>query len=228
MKKFILLAIIVISILPLTAQEKTGNDFKEEGITAFKSDDFTTAFTAFEKAMEMYVKEGVVDTPLYYNAAYCAYQSKKFEPAVKYFEKSIELNYKNEKSYLFIANSYKKSGNDEAYGRALDSAIVYFPDNAKLMKMQGMRYFGDGLAHYNKASEYSQTAASMVESDPEGFKKNKELADTEYRAALPLLEKSLKLYPKIKNLNEALINVYEALDMKDQAEALKSKTEEMH
>ena len=226
MKKMFLITAVLLSVITLSAQDKTAKEFKAEGIDAYKAKDYSTAFTSFEKALEINITENVVDTPLHYNTGYCAYKSKNYDVATKYFKKAIEFGYKKEKAYLFTANSYKKSKNLEEYGNMLDIALVEYPDNAKLKKMQATRFFRDGLVHYNKASESIQEAARIVESNPDKFKVKKAEAEKEYAAALPLLKEAYVLFPKIKNLPEAIIGVYEGLGMKAEAEEFKNELEE--
>jgi len=226
MKKLVLIAVAVLCILGVNAQDKTSADYKSEGIEAHRNKDYDAAFTAFEKALELNIVENKVDTPLHYNTGYCAYKIKNYKTAIKYFEKSIAFDYKTEKSYEFKANSYKKLKDNEKYAETLNAGLILYPSNTRLKKMQATRLFREGLLLYNEASENIQLAAQIVESNPEEFKVKKAMADKLYAESLPILKEAYALYPKIKNLPEALLNIFEALDMKDDATALKKELEE--
>ena len=223
MKKLIVIAVLIMGISSLYAQDKTAADFRKEGKEAYKSKDYKTAFIAFENAVKANEKAGTVDTSLFYNTGYCAYKSRNYSKASSYFKKSIELGYKREKAYIFAANSYKKAKDYEALDAILEKALTEYPESSKLLKIQANRLFIKGLGHYNKASELIQAAAQLVESDPKKFEKKEDEAKSEYKAAMPFLEQAYKIKPTMKNLPEALIGVYEGLGMKDKAENIKKE-----
>ena len=221
MKKIIAMMMMMAVVFSLTAQdEKTANDFKNEGNEAYKTKNYTVAFTAFSKAIELNKKAGTVDTALFYNAGYCAYKSKKYEAATDLFQKAIDLEYRVEKAYLFKVNSYRKARMNDEYIASLNEAYELYPKNKKLIKMMSGYQFKEGLIHYNKASQLIQQAAAMTETDQKMFAELKSKAEAEYQAALPYLEKAFKLSPKTRNLPEALKGVYEGLGMKDKAEEI--------
>ncbi len=222
MKKILFIIAVLISFSTAYGQDKTAEDFKKEGKEAYKAKDYKSAYTAFYEAIVLNKRANVVDTALYYNAGYCAYKSRKYAEAADLFDRAIALNYKKEKAYLFAGNSYKKAGNKEKLISTLDAGLKEFPDNAKMKKLKASQVFRKGLELYNQASTKIQAAATLVESDPERYKAEKAEADRFYRDALPHLEKAYELNPTMKNLPEALIGAYEALDMKDKAEEIKN------
>ncbi len=225
MKNVLLIIAVLLSISPAFAQEKTAKECVKEGKDAYKAKDYNTAYTAFNEALTINSKANIVDTALFYNTGYCAYKSKKYAEAGKLMEKAIELNYKKEKAYLFAANSFKKAKNDESLEATLNAGLNEFPNNKKLMKIQASFLYKKGLLLYNKASTQSQSVAALAESNPEQYKKEKAKFEKIYHEALPVLERAYDLNSKMKNLPEALIAVYEALDMTEKAEKMKKALE---
>ena len=222
-----MIAVLLIGVTALFAQDKTASDYRAEGKTAYKAKDYKTAFELFKKSIEVNETNGVTDTSLFYNAAYCAYKSKKYTDANVYFNKSIEIGYKKEKSYIFIANGAKRAKDNETLDKALEQGLKEFPESKKLLTFQAKRFFIVGLGHYNNASQLIQVAAQVVESDPKKFEIKKAEAEAEYKAAIPYLKKAYIINPTMKNLPEALIGAYESLGMKKEAEAMKKEQAEI-
>ena len=228
MRKIFFIVALIVAFNPTFAQEeKTAKDFKKEAQDAYKAKDYKTAYDAYFKAIALNKKNNEVDTALFYNTGYCAYKSKQYTEAAKLMTRAIDLNYKKkEKAYQFAAISYKKAGDEDNLDKALDAGIAEFPNNKKLKKIKAGVVFKKGLMHYNTASTHIQTAATLVESDPEKYKVEKANAEKYYKMAMPLLEEAYDLNPKTKNLKEALIGVYEGLGMKEKAEKMKAATVE--
>lgn len=219
---FIIAALIAFS--PVFAQdEKTADDFIQEGKVAYEANDYSAAYDAFYQAIVLKKTNNEIDTALYYNTGYCAYKSRKYAEAGKLFDRAIKLDYKKDKAYLFAANSFKKAGNSEELDRILVAGLAEFPDNEKLIKLQSFEVYKKGLQFYNEASKHSQAAANVVESDPERFKVEKAESEKYYKDAMPYLEKAYKLDPTLDNLTDALIGTYEGLGMQEKADEMRKK-----
>ncbi len=225
MKRIFLLMLSVLSLSVMAQDNKTADDYVAEGSDAYRSKDYKSAFTAFETALQMKKQAGVTDTVLYYNTGYCAYKSNQFEKASTYFEKSVELGYKTELSYVFATNSYRKANNDEKFATSLTAAFEKYPKNKTLVMLMATHQFKLGLNHYNKASEIVAEAAKINETEPDRFKTLMSQAQGEYNLALPYLLKTYDLNPKTKNLFEALSGVYEGLNNKEEAVKWKALAE---
>ncbi len=215
----------IISIGLFAQDGKTADDFVNEGNEAYRANDFKNAFISYQIALEMKKKEGIIDTVLNYNTGYCAYKNNQFEDAPQYFEKSVELDYKTELSYVFATNSYRKAKNDEKFESTLMYAYEKYPRNKTLNLLMASHQFKLGLNHYNKASELVAEAAKINETDPNRFNVLVSQAKSEYSLAVPFLLKTFELNPKTKNLPEALAGVYEGLDNKSEAEKWKAIAE---
>lgn len=216
--KRILAVLILFTYWGVSAQE-TGNleELVAKGTEAYRANDFANAYANFTEALSLKEAQGEVDTILYYNTGYCAYKSNKFENAPKYLNRSIELGYKEELSYVMVANSYKKIKNEELFEKMIEEAFSKYPKNKNLITLMAGYQFKEGLMHYNKASEIVSSAEKVRETNAAQFNTLMEQAKASYSEAIPFLLKTNELKPDTKNLKEALSGVYEALGNTEEA-----------
>jgi tetratricopeptide (TPR) repeat protein len=218
MRNLLLLVVLFVSMTALIAQEtKSAEEFINEGNTAYREKNWEAAFNAFSSAIEIKEKEGLTDTALFYNAAYCAYQNNQFESSIRLFDKAIALGYKADKGYVFVANGYKKLNKEDQYEATVLKAFEVFPQDPRIRKMYATIVYKEGLVIYNDASYLIQKAAAVPDTKSEEFLTLKSQAEEKYKAALPVLEKAFNLDPKLSNLPQALKGVYEGLEMKEKA-----------
>lgn len=216
MKKLVA-ALVLLFGLGISTQAQTAEELIAQGNTAYKANDFTAAFTAFSKAIELNTAAGVLDTVIYYNAGYCAYKSKQYELVPDYFKKAIELGYKAELSYVMLSDSYKRANRDTEYETILVEAYTKYPSNKNLIRFMADYQFKKGLEHYNKASELIGKADKVRETDVKQFNAFVAEAKLSYEASLPFFLQVNDLKPDTKNLPEALSGVYEALGNAEEA-----------
>ncbi len=216
MKKLVA-ALVLLFGLGISTQAQTADELIAQGNTAYKANDFTAAFAAFSKAIELNTAAGVIDTVVLYNAGYCAYKSKQYELVSDYFKKAIELGYKAELSYVMLADSYKRANRDAEYETILLEAFTKYPSNKNLIRFMADYQFKKGLEHYNKASELIGKADKVRETDVKQFNALVAEAKLSYEASLPFFLKVNELKPDTKNLPEALSGVYEALGNAEEA-----------
>jgi tetratricopeptide (TPR) repeat protein len=222
--KSILAVLILFTYVSVYAQEPANlEELISKGTEAYKANDFPTAYSNFTEALAIKEAKGEVDTVLYYNTGYCAYKSNKFENAPKYLNRSIELGYKEELSYVMVANSYKKLKNDELFEKMIEEAFSNYPKNKNLITLMAGYQFKEGLSFYNKASEIVANAEKVRESNATQFGSLMEQAKAAYNQALPYLLKTHELKPDTKNLPEALSGVYDALGNAAEAEKWKQQ-----
>jgi tetratricopeptide (TPR) repeat protein len=208
--------------LLLTAQEKSANDYKLEAAEAYKANDFAKALTGFEKAIELYNQQEKIDTTLYYNAALSAFKLSQWDKAVSYFDHSIRLDYRTCNAYLYKGNALKKAEKFDQMEATLNEARGKCPDmKDKYNDILFNYYLKNGLDFYNKGSKIQSSANGLAKTDQNKYQAEIDKAKTEYRKALPHLEKAYSINPIDKNVTTALKASYEILEMKDQAARLK-------
>ena len=80
-----------------------------QGSAKFEAKDFELALSSFENQILITGSDkfvGVADTGMYYNAGLAAFNSGKYDKAIKYFEKCAEMKYQGIKPYYQIYESY--------------------------------------------------------------------------------------------------------------------------
>ena len=229
MKELLMSLVVGFMCISAVAQEKDANTLTNEGNTAYGNKDYKGAYQSYAQALDLLEKEGKVDTVLIYNAGYCAYKSDMYNEAKPYFEKSIELGYKESKPYLFLSDIYSKEDDLDKMEKVLTDGLAAYPNNKTLNKFMGICLLKEGLVFYNQGNAIKSAAneSGLNQSDPEKFKAEYEKADGEFAKALPLMEKAYDYDPKSKNTLKALENIYTNLDMADKAEKVKKEMESL-
>ncbi len=72
------------------------------------------------------------DAEIQYNYAFMLHKNRKYDEAISYYEKSIQLNSKNLDAYLNLASLYKQKGNITMAIDTLNKAKNIFPNNTKI------------------------------------------------------------------------------------------------
>lgn len=172
-------------------------DFTNHAVGKFNESDYSGALTCFEKILEIeeidFMKTGVADTIIIFNAALSAEKSKNFDKAIKYYNQSIDLSYDAAKCYVGISNSYKGLDKKDEAIKALHKGFESFPDDT-VMLFELINYYLLG-GEPEKAEQYLDKA---IELDP----KNGSL----YRA-------KGSLFDKLKNEEKAAEMFTKALEL---------------
>lgn len=213
MKRLFLVIALCFGIVAAYAQdqkEKSAIDFKNEGNEALRSKNYPQALKLYEEALSHW-KDEPKDTAMVYNLAYCAYQTKSFEKAIKYFDEAISLGYKKDVALLYKANAYKLMNNEDAYVKTLEEALVSQPNNMKVKQQLAIVYLKQANVFYTNGAKILKAAADDVTAkkykttDPQ-YKEAETKADAEFKKALPIIEKALTYDPNNetgKKLKEA-------------------------
>ncbi len=211
----LLLALLIGFSVSLKAQDKDANTFKNEGNEAFKNKDYKEAFNAWSAAIKLLDAEGTVDDALIYNTGYAAFKADKYDEAIPYFNRSIELNYKDSKPYAFLAQVHMKMDDLDAMEKTLLDGLAKYSSDKTLKKLAGHCYLRKGLEFYNAGNDIKSAAnnSGLNESDPEAFKAEYARADEEFKKALPFMEKSYDYDKTNKNAFKALQNIYANLEL---------------
>jgi len=172
MKKItLILAMIMLAFSTSFAQsEAKGVAEKNAGNAAIRAKNYKEAFTKLEAYLKIVKFQ---DKAYLYNTAYCAYKSKDYNNAVKYYKMAIKERYKLASSYKGVANSYKALGKNAEYIKTLEEGLKAAPGNASLTKSYFIYYMKAGQAA-QKANKASVAIAN--------YTKIAEMANKEYKA----------------------------------------------
>jgi len=222
MKKLLLISILMLGVTALFAQEeKTARDYKVEGADAYGAKDYAKGLSSFEKAIELYEAEGKIDTSLYYNAAICAIKVDDYEKSVKYFDRSVELDYKPCKARLYKANALLKMEDGDKIEQACNEGLEKCPKyKKKFNEILFTNYMKQGLDIFNGAAKMQADVTPLATSNPDKYKEEMVKVKAEFNKSLPYLEKAHNIDPADANAKKALKQAYEILEMKDKAAAL--------
>lgn len=201
MKRLFLAIVFCFGIVVGFAQdEKTAVDFTNEGNEALRAKDYPKALQLYEQALGKW-GDAPKDTAMVYHMAYCAYQTKSFDKAIKLLDESIALNYKKETAMLYKANIYKIQKNDVEYEKTLEVALENSPDDAKIKGMLATVYLKEANVFYTAGATILKDAAADVaaakyKTTDEPYKAAVEKAKDEFKKALPLVDKALVIDPE--------------------------------
>ena len=84
-------------------------DLYKAGSAKFEAKDYPSALRAFETQIKITESDkyvGVTDTGMYYNAGLAAVNAKKFDEAIKFFEKCTEMKYEGVRPYFNLQSCY--------------------------------------------------------------------------------------------------------------------------
>lgn len=171
--------------------------FIQNAVNAYNEQDYETAFKNFKASLEvkeMPVFEGEVDTAIIFNTAITAQRTKKYDEAIKYYKKAIELGYGEGDTYALLADCYKSKGDDETYLSTLKEGFERYPANQSLL--------GGIINYYLLEAENSEGAFKYIELARQGDPDNPQFYSAEAH-----------LYNKIGEYDKAIEKYKEAIEL---------------
>jgi tetratricopeptide (TPR) repeat protein len=106
-----------------------------QGSARFKAKDYEGALKSFETQINITESDkyaGVVDTGMYYNAGVAAVNSRKYNEAIKYFNKCVEMKYLGIDPYYQIYESYLGLGDTVKAESILMNLPNVFPNDKSI------------------------------------------------------------------------------------------------
>ena len=220
---------MVAMALSLNAQTtEAPEDFVNKGNAAVQLKDYKGAFENYQKAFDLYEKQGKakdIAPETIYNAGYCAHKANLHDDAITYLKKAIELNVKEAKPYQNLAETYKAKKDNEMFEKTLEEGLAKYPDDKALNKLMANLYVSKGNAFYKEGTKIKADAnkSGLSQSDPDAYNAELEKSKAEFEKALPLIEKAYKYDNKNKNALKMLSNIYTALEREDDAAKIKAE-----
>lgn len=217
MKKIALLFLLCVSASVLWAQESV--KLQNAGNDAMKAKDYAKALENYEKAVAVW-GTAPQDYAMFYNCAFCAFQTKDFEKAIKYFDLCAANNFKPEDALFNKSIIYKIQKNNDAYLKVINEGVAKFPESAKFKGELAKNFLVEGISRYNKGNTILKGAVDKINAkkfkdanDP-GYKAEIANAKKEFTEAIPSLSKAIELNPadvKAKELKDACDKQVKAL-----------------
>ena len=228
MKHLLSIALVAMA-LSLNAQTtEAPEDFVNKGNAAVQLKDYKGAFENYQKAFDLYEKQGKakeIAPETIYNAGYCAHKANLHDDAITYLKKAIELNVKEARPYQNLAETYKAKKDNEMYEKTLEEGLAKYPDDKALNKLMSNLYVQKGNVFYKEGTKIKADAnkSGLSQSDPDAYNAELEKSKAEFEKALPLIEKAYKYDSKNKNALKMLSNIYTALEREDDAAKIKAE-----
>jgi len=177
-----------------------------KGTVYNKMKDAAKALECFEKAIETSEED---TGALSFNSAVLAFRLENFEKTVKHFNEAIAANFRPEDAYFNKAAALKRMGNDELYEATLVEANTKFPADQKIAGALANVYVGSGNELYTggaaiiNAANQKVNDGAMTTAD-DAYTAELDKAKVEFKKAVELLEKALKLDPKNANAQKLI------------------------
>ncbi|MCQ2375148.1 MAG: tetratricopeptide repeat protein [Salinivirgaceae bacterium] len=222
MKNLFTLALLAFA-MTVQAQDFDVVEATNSGNEAYRNKDYKKAYELYTQVLADNEKNGKeLDKNINYNAAYCAAKAKMNDEAIALFRKSIEADYKVDKSYQQLGKIQMDTKDVDGAIETLNAGLGKFPDDASMKKLIGSCYQKKAMPLYNEANSIKKAAneSGMNTSDPDKFKAEYAKADAKFQEALPLFEKAYEYDPTNKNVVKGLQNIYTTLDMPEKAASL--------
>mgnify|MGYP006291735019 CR=1 FL=1 len=198
--------------------------FIREASNAFQNKNYEDAQVYFENAAKLKntpIYNNQVDTVSYYNAGLAALNAQKWEEAIKYFNKSAELNYGGANVFIWMKQAYQELGDSTAMLNTLKRGFEKYQDNATII-FQLVNYYlsaGDteaALKYINKAKEKEPDNEQLYFA--EGYLYDKlDKYDKAVEAYRTAIEKDEDFFDAYYNLGVLYYN--EGVDLMDKANA---------
>jgi len=221
MKKFILFIAVCFCVSSVFAQ--SAEELKNAGNAALRSKDYKEALTS----LESYVAAiDTVDKPAIYNLGVASYKTKDYIKSEKYFNQSIENDYKMYLSYQYLSNSLKKQKKYNEMIATLIKGIEACPSkNKKLKASLAKQYFGSAQKANNfeksedlfkKAieieSKYKETALVALgqlyyNKGAEFWPANQDKAKSYFEKSTNTLNDVLKMNPERKEAADLIATI---------------------
>lgn len=172
-------------------------------------EDDATVLPKIQENYEVAYKNGVYDYWSLYGIAYCYLNQKKYNEAISYFEKSIELNKDHPSNYYNLAYAYM-SINDK--GKAIENAkkayeSYQYPDyKSDAAKMAGLLY--SDLNDNENALLYLQKAYDLT---PDSYYVLKPLLSLEVKTDSPVYTDRTKQFLMIAPGNPTIYQDLEGI-----------------
>lgn len=193
-KALLLGLLMAMPMVGFAQEEKSADEYKNEGNGFYREKKFAEALSSYEKAIELW-GEGL-DAATVYNAAACAERIKEFDKAKALYEKSISLDYKDDIATYKIANILGKQDKVEEQRAALETAVEKYKDGkaaAFMRKDLTKLYRDEAFEAYNAGAK---KLAECQTAKPEDYVAIKAEAKKLFEVGTPWIDKALAVSPQ--------------------------------
>lgn len=208
MKRILILLLLAMPMVGFAQDEKTADDYKNEGNEYLRNKNNQDALASYQKAIELWGDS--LDKATVYNAATCAKAIQDYETSLTYYNKSIELGYKADYSLYYIAEIYGKQGKTEERIAKLEEGYELYKEG----KVASFIQKGLSKEYVNKANTYYKEGNTILQeaqtAKPEQYADIEARAKVKFQESEVWVEKALEVNPtdtNATNMKAALAKV---------------------
>ncbi|MBT3383023.1 MAG: tetratricopeptide repeat protein [Prolixibacteraceae bacterium] len=206
MKKVVLLTVAVFFTIFSFAQDAA--EKLNQANEALKAQDYATAFTLYDEAMNN-IGDVQVDVSINYNIGFAAYKAENLEGAVKYFDKAIEAGTNVSKCHEYKALAYNKVKDYKNAVGCFKQAIETSEGDTKAMVYNAAIASYRGSLLDDAVALFSQSVENNYKGETALYYKavvlNKQKKSDEYKATL---EEGAVKFPGDSKIAPALAKIY--------------------
>ena len=159
MKKIILLLAFCLSVGNLFAQDANADKLREEGDAAMTAKNYPEVVAKYSEYLKLTNYE---DESRIFNCAFAAYNAKKYDDAIKFYDMAIQKGYKADDAYVGKAMSLRSQDKAADFTATVEAGLKANAQNANLEKLL--------YAYCMKKGQAAQKAGKTEEAE-ENFKK---------------------------------------------------------
>ena len=211
MKKIILLLAFCLSVGNLFAQDANADKLREEGDAAMTAKNYPEVVAKYSEYLKLTNYE---DESRIFNCAFAAYNAKKYDDAIKFYDMAIQKGYKADDAYVGKAMSLRSQDKAADFTATVEAGLKANAQNANLEKLlyaycmkkgqaaqkagkteEAEELFKDVLVvmFYNAGAKILADANPIATSDPDKYAAEKKKADAQMAKAKGYLEQAVAL-----------------------------------
>lgn len=202
MKYLATLSLMLMMVVGAFAQDKTADEFKNEGNAALKAKKYKDALALYEKAIAGWGADA--DAATVYNAATCARKIDAHQKAVDLYKKAIELNYNADACTYYVGGAYGDLNQNDKMEETYVAGIEKFKTGKSVaaMKKKLAQYY---VIQSNELyAEGQKILNSRVDGNRDEWDAIKEKAKAIFDQSEELANKALKYEPTNANAKTIL------------------------
>ena len=209
MKKIILLLAFCLSVGNLFAQDANADKLREEGDAAMTAKNYPEVVAKYSEYLKLTNYE---DESRIFNCAFAAYNAKKYDDAIKFYDMAIQKGYKADDAYVGKAMSLRSQDKAADFTATVEAGLKANAQNANLEKLlyaycmkkgqaaqkagkteEAEELYSLGVMFYNAGAKILADANPIATSDPDKYAAEKKKADAQMAKAKGYLEQAVAL-----------------------------------
>ena len=131
MKKIILLLAFCLSVGNLFAQDANADKLREEGDAAMTAKNYPEVVAKYSEYLKLTNYE---DESRIFNCAFAAYNAKKYDDAIKFYDMAIQKGYKADDAYVGKAMSLRSQDKAADFTATVEAGLKANAQNSKPRK----------------------------------------------------------------------------------------------